>query len=97
VVPRPEQPRTGGARPDDAPLVRYQLHGKVAVLTINRPERHNAWTFAVEKELFGRGGQDSSGSGVARQAEQALGDDVQVDLLRAAVDRLGAAQQVGAL
>jgi hypothetical protein len=76
VVFRRDELRTGGGRPDDAPLVRYQLHGKVAVLTINRP---------------------ALGAGVARQAEQALGDDVQVDLLRAAVDRLGAAQQVGAL
>jgi enoyl-CoA hydratase/carnithine racemase len=52
VPPRHPEARTGGARPDDAPLVRYHLHGKVAVLTIDRPERHNAWTFEVEKELF---------------------------------------------
>ena len=52
MVSRHDELRTGGGPPDDAPLVRYQLHGKVAVLTINRPERHNAWTFEVEKELF---------------------------------------------
>ena len=52
MLPRHDEPRTGGGPPDDAPLVRYQLHGKVAVLTINRPERHNAWTFEVEEELF---------------------------------------------
>jgi enoyl-CoA hydratase/carnithine racemase len=52
VVSRRDELRTGGGPLDDAPLVRYQLHGKVAVLTINRPERHNAWTFEVEKELF---------------------------------------------
>jgi enoyl-CoA hydratase/carnithine racemase len=52
VVSRHDELRTGGGPLDDAPLVRYQLHGKVAVLTINRPERHNAWTFEVEKELF---------------------------------------------
>jgi enoyl-CoA hydratase/carnithine racemase len=52
VVSRHDKLRTGGGPHDDAPLVRYQLHGKVAVLTINRPERHNAWTFEVEKELF---------------------------------------------
>ena len=52
MVSRHDELRTGGGPPDDAPLVRYQLHGKVAVLTIDRPERHNAWTFEVEKELF---------------------------------------------
>jgi enoyl-CoA hydratase/carnithine racemase len=52
VVSRRDELRTGGGPLDDAPLVRYQLHGKVAALTINRPERHNAWTFEVEKELF---------------------------------------------
>ena len=52
MVSRHDELRTGGGPDDDAPLVRYQLHGKVAVLTINRPERYNAWTFDVEKELF---------------------------------------------
>ena len=52
MVSRHDELRTGGGPNDDAPLVRYQLHGKVAVLTINRPERHNAWTFEVEKVLF---------------------------------------------
>jgi enoyl-CoA hydratase/carnithine racemase len=52
VVSGHDELRTGGGPPDDAPLVRYQRRGKVAVLTIDRPERHNAWTFEVEKELF---------------------------------------------
>jgi len=34
------------------PLVAYELRGRVAVLTLNRPERHNAWTFDLERELF---------------------------------------------
>ena len=34
------------------PLVRYEVRGAVAVLTLNRPERHNAWTFELEQELF---------------------------------------------
>ena len=45
MVSRHDELRTGGGPDDDAPLVRYQRRGKVAVLTINRPERHNAWTF----------------------------------------------------
>ena len=38
--------------PGDTPLVRYELRGKVAVLTLNRPQRRNAWSFELEKELF---------------------------------------------
>ena len=34
------------------PLVRYEVRGAVAVLTLNRPERHNAWTLELEQELF---------------------------------------------
>jgi len=34
------------------PLVRYEVRAAVAVLTLNRPERHNAWTFELEQELF---------------------------------------------
>ena len=37
---------------DVDPLVRYEAHGAVAVLTLNRPERHNAWSFELEEELF---------------------------------------------
>jgi enoyl-CoA hydratase/carnithine racemase len=38
--------------PGEAPLVHYEMRGKVAVLTLNRPDRRNAWSFALEKELF---------------------------------------------
>jgi enoyl-CoA hydratase/carnithine racemase len=34
------------------PLVRYETRGRVAVLTLNRPDRHNAWSFEFEEELF---------------------------------------------
>ena len=47
----------------------------------------------VRGDLWPRGRRP----GIARQAEEALGDDVQVDLVRSAVDGLGAAEQVGAL
>ena len=49
VVSRRTDYRTAERAPCDAPLVHYQLHGKVAVLTIDRPGRHNAWTFEVEE------------------------------------------------
>lgn len=34
------------------PPVTYEIAGRVAVLTIDRPERHNAWDFDVERALF---------------------------------------------
>jgi enoyl-CoA hydratase/carnithine racemase len=33
-------------------LVDYELRDRVAVLTLNRPGHHNAWTFDLERELF---------------------------------------------
>ena len=52
---------------------------------------------AAELKLASAAGRHVLRSRVARQAEQALGHDVQVDLACPAVDRLGAAEQVGAL
>lgn len=40
------------SRRGEDPLVRYEARGAVAVLTLNRPERHNAWTLELEQELF---------------------------------------------
>lgn len=37
----------GGREP-----VRYARHGRVAVLTIDRPDRKNAWDFDIERHLF---------------------------------------------
>ncbi|MBF4997291.1 enoyl-CoA hydratase/isomerase family protein [Nocardia sp. BSTN01] len=34
-------------------LVTKEISDGVALLTLNRPERHNAWTFEMEAELFG--------------------------------------------
>ncbi|BCB88568.1 enoyl-CoA hydratase-related protein [Phytohabitans suffuscus] len=35
-----------------AASVRYEVRRRVAILTIDRPERHNAWDFDVERMLF---------------------------------------------
>jgi enoyl-CoA hydratase/carnithine racemase len=36
---------------DDNPVL-YDLHEGVALLTLNRPERNNAWTYDMEREYF---------------------------------------------
>jgi enoyl-CoA hydratase/carnithine racemase len=36
---------------DDGPI-RYEVAEGVATITFNRPERHNAWTYAMEAEYF---------------------------------------------
>ncbi|WP_040495722.1 enoyl-CoA hydratase/isomerase family protein [Ilumatobacter nonamiensis] len=37
---------------DDRPLIRYDAHGKVGVITIDRPEKRNAMTFAMLGEFI---------------------------------------------
>ncbi len=34
-------------------LVLYRLDGEVAVLTLNRPERKNAWTIPLQRRYLG--------------------------------------------
>jgi enoyl-CoA hydratase/carnithine racemase len=33
-------------------LVRYETRGKVAVLTLDRPDRRNAWSFELEEDAW---------------------------------------------
>ena len=41
-----------GPPPDTAEVVGYERRGAVAVLTLNRPGRRNAWGFDMERQLF---------------------------------------------